>query len=222
MRPLRRLLACALLLGSLALSATAAATHQDPQKRLTKADNARARAMLVKKADLPLGFRPQLSSGPDPHTDCPASVSESDLTLTGEVEGPQLALGLVFVSSDAQIYTSAADASASWRRVTSAAGTKCATEILRREFAKQGVRLVSLRKMAFPRVSERSVAYRVKLSATTEQGMLPVYVDLVALMRSRAQATVVVGSALTPPARAEELRLARIVAGRMATAMRGA
>jgi len=221
MRRLRRLLACALLLGSLTLSATAAATHQDPQKRLTNADNARARAMLVKKADLPPGFRPQLSSGPDPHTDCPASVSESDLTLTGDVEGPQLALGLVFVSSASQVYASAADASASWRRATSAAGTKCATELLRREFAQQGVRLVSLRKMAFPRVSERTVAYRVRLSAKTEQGMLRVYVDLVALMRSRAQATVVVGSAFAPPERAEELRLARILAGRMATAMRG-
>ena len=209
------------LLVFLAASASALATHQDPQKRFTKADNARARAMLVKRADLPAGFQPQLSSGVDPHTDCAASVGEADLTLTGDAEGPQLALGLLFVSSAAQVYKSVADASASWRRATSAAGTRCATELLRREFAKQGVDLVSLRKVAFPRISERSLAYRVTLSATTAQGKVPVYVDLVAMTRSRAQATVIVGSALVPPQKAEELRLARIVAGRMATAMRG-
>ncbi len=219
--PLRRLLACASVFVFFALAANALATHQEPQERLTKADNARARAMLVKRTDLPAGFQPQFSSGADPHIDCAASVSEADLTLTGDAEGPQLALGVSFVSSAAQVYGSVTDASASWRRAISAAGTRCATELLRREFAKQGVDLVSLRKVAFPRVSERSVAYRVTLSATTAQGKVPVYVDLVAMMRSRAQATVVVGSALIPPQKAEELRLARIVAGRMSTAMRG-
>ena len=209
------------MLASLVVSASALATHQNPQKRLTKADNVRARAMLVTRADLPTGFRPQLSAGPDPHVECSASVSESDLTITGDAEGPQLALGVVFVSSAARIYTSAADASASWRRSTSAAGTKCATRILRREFAKQAVRLVSLRKLSFPRVSERSVAYRVELSAMTSQGTVPVYVDIVALLRSRGQATVIVGSALVPPQRTEELRLARIVTRRMASALRG-
>ena len=221
MKRVRPVLAVAALLAFLALAASALATHQDPQKRLTKADNTRARAMLVKRTDLPAGFQPQLSSGADPHTDCAPSVSEADLTLTGDAEGPQLALGVLFVSSTARVYESAADASASWRRATSAPGTRCATELLRREFAKQGVDVVSLRKVAFPRVSERRVAYRVTLSATTAQGKVPVYVDLVALMRSRAQATVIVGSALVPPQKAEELRLARIVAGRMASAMSG-
>ena len=209
------------MLAFLVVSASALAAHQDPQKRFTKADNARARAMLVKRTDLPTGFRPQLSAAPDPHVGCSASVSESDLTITGDAEGPQLALGVVFVSSAARIYESVADASASWRRSTSAAGTKCATQLLRREFAKQGVGLVSLRKIAFPRVSERSVAYRVELSAMTSQGTAPVYVDIVALLRSRGQATVIVGSAVVPPQRAEELRLARIVARRMASSLRG-
>ena len=221
MRPLRPVLAVAALLAFLALTASALATHQDPQKRLTKADNARARAMLVKRTDLPAGFQPQLSGAADPHVDCAASVGESELTLTGDAEGRQFALGVGFVSSAAQVYESVADASASWRRSTGAAGTKCATELLRQEFAKQGVDLVSLRKVSFPRLAERSVAYRVTLSAMTAQGKVPVYVDLVAMLRSRAQATVIVGSALVPPQKVEELRLARIVAGRMATALRG-
>ena len=217
----RRLLVFASLVAFLAGSASALATHQDPQRRLNKADSARARAMVVKRTDLTAGFRAQPSAGEDPHVDCSRSVGEADLTITGDAEGPQLAFGVSFVSSAARVFESVADASTAWRRASSATGTKCATELLRREFAKLGVSLVTFRKIPFPRLSERSVAYRAELSAMTAQGTVPVYVDIVALLRSRGQATVIVGSAVVPPQKAEELRLARIVARRMATAMRG-
>lgn len=216
-----RLLTLALL-ACLVVAGSASGTHQDPKKKLTKADNARARAMLIKRTDLATGFQARLDSGENPHSVCSAAVSESDLTITGEADGKQFALGVVFVASASQVYASMADASASWRRATSPEGVNCATALLRREFSKQGIDLVSLRKIAFPRVSERTVAYRVRLSATTEQGRVPLYVDIVALMRSRAQATVIVGSALVVPTRVDELRYARLVAARMARAMRGA
>jgi hypothetical protein len=215
---MRRLLACFLLL-ALVVSASASASHQDPQKKLTKADNARARAMLLTRADLPPGFQAQRSSSEDPHVDCAPSVGESDLTLTGEAEGRQFALGPVFVASAAQVYRTNADSNASWRRATSAAGVECATNLLRREFAKQQITLVSLRRIAFPRVAQRTVAYRVRLSADTPQGTVVVFVDIVALMHGRAHASVIVGVPLAPPQRADELRLARLVAGRMARAM---
>ncbi|MEX0850377.1 MAG: hypothetical protein WD015_02625 [Gaiellaceae bacterium] len=216
-----RLLTLALL-ACLVVAASASATHQDPQKALTKADNTRARAMLLKRTDLPPGFQARPDSGQDPHTDCPAAVSESDLTLTGEAEGTNFALGVVLVDSAAQVYQSTADADVSWRRGTSAAGVRCVTALLRREFSKQGIDLLSLRKIAFPRVSDRTVAYRVSLSAHSAQGPVPFYLDIVALMHSRAQATVIVGSALVVPTRVDELRYARLVAARMARAMRGA
>jgi hypothetical protein len=220
MRRLRRLALVAGLLAFLLAAGSVSASHQDPQKRLTRADNARARAMLLTRADLPPGFRAQTSSSEDPHVDCSPAVSESDLTLTGEAEGRQFALGPVFVSSAGQIYRSNKDADASWRRATSAAGVECATAVLRREFAKQQIRVVSLRRVAFPRVSQRTVAYRVRLSASTAQGTVELYVDVVALMHGRAHASVIVGLPLAPPQQADELRLARLVAGRMATAMR--
>jgi hypothetical protein len=220
-RPLRRLLAFAALLGILVAAESVSANHQDPQKRLTRADNARARAMLVTRADLPPGFLAQPGGSQDPHVDCPPTVSESDLRLTGEADGTQFALGPVLVSSAARVYRSTADAESSWRRATSAAGVRCATTLLRQEFAKQQIRLVSLRRVAFPRVSQRTAAYRARLSATTAQGTIELFVDLVALMHGRAHATVVVGTPLAPPQRADELRFARLVGGRMATAMRG-
>ena len=220
MRPLRAvLLACVV---GLAIAGTALADHQDPQKRITSADQTRARAMLLQQSDFAPGFkRDAASNQPDPHIDCPRSISEADLTLTGDVEGSLFTRGVVSVQSIAQIYESAADASASWRRGTSAAGVECAKRLLRRVFAKGQLRFVSLRKVPFPRVGQRTVAYRVVLSGNEGQVTFKLYLDLVVVMHSRAHAQVIAGSALQPVPKAEQVRLARIVAGRMARALRG-
>jgi hypothetical protein len=209
------------LLACVVTTGTASANHNDPQKKLMKADNTRARAMLVKRTDLPVGFQVRSVDGDDPHLDCPAAVGESDLTRTGEAHGQVFASGASFVESGSQVYETLADAEASWRRSTSTAGVKCVTTMLRREYATQGIRLMSFRKIAFPRVAQRSIVYRAEVAAASAQGTVTVYMDLVGLMHSRAHATMVVGSAYTSPSKVEELRLARLIAKRMATAMRG-
>lgn len=217
LRQVRRLLALGLVL-ALAGGGAALAARGDPQERLTPADQARAKAMLVRPADLPAFQSRPGSSGGDFYC---AALDESDLTLTGDAQGREFLLGTVSITSTAHVYQSVPDANASWRRATSAAGVRCARTVLAREFAARGIRLVALRKAAFPRLAQKSIAFRATLSGQTAQGDLRVYVDLVALMHSRAQATLVVGSALVVPPRAEELRLGRLVARRMATAMRG-
>jgi hypothetical protein len=217
-RSLRRLALAFAVLGLVAAGA-APADHLDPKKRLTPADQARARAMLLKKSDLPAGFRASAPGNEDPHIVCSQAVSEADLTLTGEAEGSGFTLATVSVSSGAQVYESVADANASWRRGTSAAGTQCLRTLLRRLFSGQGISFVSIRKIAFPNVAERTVAYRVTLSVETQQGPVPAYADAIVLKRSRAIAQVFVASALVRPSRPEEVRLARLVAGRMARQM---
>jgi len=218
LRRVRRLLALAIL-ASLVVTATALAARGDPQRKITLADEARANAMLVRHSDLP-GSRP---GAPTPDVDfyCPG-LDASDLTLTGDANGRRFAVGLMIVASAAEVYESRADASAAWRRSTGGAGVSCARSVLRRQLAQQGARLISLRKIAFPRLADRTVAYRATLSGTTPQGEVTAYIDLIALMRSRAHTTITVGSALTTPPRSEELHLARTVAKRMASAMRGA
>jgi hypothetical protein len=220
MRPLRRLVLLATALLALVAAGSAVADHLDPQKRITPADQARARAMLLKQADLPAGFQGSPTGIGEPHVNCSQAVSEADLTQTGDAEGLQFIRGTTSVNSGAQIYESAADATASWRRGTSAAGIQCLTSLLRREFARQGIRLVSFRKIAFPRVAQRTVAYRVTLALETPQGTVRLFADVVVMSHSRALTQVFVASALTAPSRAEELRLARLVAGRMARVMR--
>lgn len=217
MRLVRRPLVFIVLLALLPVG-SAFANHFDPKRNIRPADQARAKAMLLRKSDLAPGYVAR-SSGGAAHLNC-APLDESDLTLTGEAESPLWVAGLTFVSSYANVYTSASDASASWRRSTSVAGRKCVATEFQRLGGPTGVRLVSLKELKFPRVAPRTVVYRL-LFELQAQGGAPLIIDLVALSRSRAQAYFLVASAGGVPPKGEELRLARFVAARMATAMQG-
>ena len=212
---MRHLLPLTLLL-ALAGAGAALATHGDPQREIVPADQARAKAMLLRKTDLGPGFKAAKATSDDEDSYCQA-LDESDLTLTGEAESPNLERGVAFVGALAQVYETRADANSSWRRGTSAAGEKCARDEFRKRFATDGIRLVSFRRVSFPRLAERGVAYRM---IATSQGVR-VYFDIVVLQKSRAQAALLFGSALTAVPRSDQIRLAAVIAARMTTAMRG-
>jgi hypothetical protein len=221
MRTVQRILAVALLLLLLPLagSTAALADHLDPQKLIRVADQAKARAMLIRKSDLGPGAVAQPRSTPDTHLTC-EGLDESDLTLTGEAESPMWTQGVGFVASVANVYATVSDANASWARGTRGAGTRCLRAQLADEFATQGVALESLQKVPFPRVAERTVAYRVTLSGTVQGTTVRVVIDLVVLKHSRAQAALYFGSVFAPPVKADEVALARVTARRMATALK--
>ena len=204
---------------ALVLAGTALADHLDPQEQIRAADQARAKAMLLRDSDL-RGYQRQPSSGADPHLTC-AALDESDLTVTGDAEAPNWALSIVFVTSSATVYATAGDSATSWRRGTSTAGLRCLRVELGREFARQGARVVSLRRVSFPALAQRSAAYRLTLAATAQGQTIPGFVDFVVLAQGRAVAGLVVGSVVAAPDRQVEIRLARAIAGRMAKAMRG-
>jgi hypothetical protein len=216
MRTMCRLLA-AVVLGVLVASGTAAANHLDPQKKIKPADQARARAMLLKKADLGPGVVSQ-TNGSEPHVNC-TGVDLSDLIVTGEARSPTFARGVTLFTATAEIYRTVADSSASWRQTTGAAWTTCLREVWGTEYAKQGFTLQSLSKLAFPRVGLKTVAFRILLSGEVQGLTVPFTLDVVVLMQSRAQVALIFGS-VAAPAKAEELRLVRLTAKRMATAMR--
>jgi hypothetical protein len=211
----RRLVPFAVLL-ALVAAGTAVAGRGDPQKRIVAADQARAKAMLLRKTDLGPGFKATRAGGGETDFYCKA-LDESDLTLAGEAESPDFQRGVAFASSLAQVYRTVAESNVSWGRGTIAAGERCARDGFRKGLPEDGVDLLSFERMAFPKLAQRSVAYR--LVATT-QGV-KVYLDAVMFKHGRAQAGLVLGSALQPVPKGDEVRLARVVAARMAAAMRG-
>ncbi len=203
-----------LVVAALVVTGSALAGRGDPKERITSADQARARAMLLRPADM-AGFTAS-PSGAEPATPYCKALDESDLTLTGDAESPDFAAGTVLVSSLSHVYATRAQSDASWRRGTSPAGETCARDVLRKELARGGAQLVSYARVSLPRLAERSVAYRAVLTGNGVRA----FVEVVYMKQGRAQAAVLLGSALIPFDRVAEVRLARLVAGRMAKAMR--
>jgi hypothetical protein len=189
MSAVRRLVVVALLLVFVGAGAALAA-RGDPQKKINPADQARAKAMLLRKADFPPTFKSTPPSGDEFDFYCKA-LDESDLTLTGEAESPDFTRETASVfwsaASVAQVYATVAQANASWRRETSAAGQKCGAEGFQRLAREEGFQFISYRRISFPSVAPRSAAYRVLGS---ENGVR-IYFDVVWMMRSRAQTDVV-------------------------------
>jgi hypothetical protein len=214
-----RLFLSVVVLGVLASAAAANADHLDPQERMRAADQKRAAAMLLRRYDLGDGYSVERTSGLEPHLTCSA-LDESDLVVTGRRRSPYWSRSYQIVGSTSVVYATRADAQAARRRGASRAGLDCIRDEYRNEFARQGENLnVSIRELTLPLISESRTAYRLTLSGAG--GSPALYVDAVVLTHGRAQSALVFAGVVTPPQRAAEIRLAKIVAARMSKAMRG-
>lgn len=211
-----RLVAVVTLL-ALVVTATALAGRGDPNERFTPADQARAKAMLLRQSDFNAAYGSRPSAGGDDDFYC-AAIDESDLTLTGKATSPYFTVQTEYVTSNAYVYASRTDSNASWRRGATKAGERCLRLGIGAQFQRASGRLVSFKRLPFPRRGDRSIAYR---AIATQQG-LRVYIDVVAIGVGRAQAAVIYGTILAPPPQGELRRLTGVVATRAQKAMRGA
>ena len=216
---MRRLVAV-VPLAALVVAGVAAAGRMDPKEALSPADMARAKAMVLRKADLSATYKAKKSSIAPFAGYCEAA-DESDLTLTGKAVShdfdKETAAALASVASNAQLYETVAQAKTSWRRFTSPAGMKCFELLSRNEAKKQGVAFVSQRRLPFPTVAPRTIAVR---QVATVSGV-KISIDYVALENGRAHAYLYFSGVPAPFAKAEEVRLAKLTGDRMATAMKG-
>jgi hypothetical protein len=213
MRPVRRLLVSFLLV-ALVVPAAAVADHLDPQKRFNPADQARARAMLLRTSDFPASITTS-APGPNTHITCDV-LSESDLTLTGEARSRIFEnTPFSFHISLSQVYATEVQSRTSWRRGTSSAGLRCVRETFRRDAVRANVNFVSFDRLPFPRLAQQSVAFR---TVGRTRGVRIVS-DLVLMRHGRGQAALQFTAVGKQVPKAEELRLARLVAERMRTAM---
>ena len=76
-------------------------------------------------------------------------------------------------------------------------------------------------RVSFLKLAPLTIAYRIVLEVGSGEGAVPLYADLVALQRGRAQASVTVFSLGAPLVRSEMVVLARAVAQRMSKAVGG-
>ena len=217
-----------LLVALLAVPALALAADTDPKRKITPADERKASAIVLKRADLAAGWKKTTSpSTDDDDLTCPYyNPKGSDLTLTGDAESEfEQAGGFPSVYSYADLYVTPRDAAAAWARTVKPAAARCFAEYFRKESAKDPstkVTVVKAGAIAFPKVAPRTAAFRIALKlAVTQDGQtqtVPLTLHIVAVGRGRAEAGLMT-FAPSPGVGAADLRaFAGLLAARMKAA----
>jgi hypothetical protein len=217
-----------LLLAVLAVPALALAADSDPKRKINPADERRANAVVLKRADLSAGWKKTSSpSTDDDDLVCPYYAPKgSDLTLTGDAEAEfEQAGGFPSVYSYADVYATPKDAAAAWTRTVKVAAARCFADVFKKESASDPSTKVTGIKygaVAFPKLAPRTAAFRVALTvAVTQNGetqTIPLALHIVVVGRGRAEAGLMT-FAPAPGVAAPDLRaFAKLMADRMKVA----
>jgi hypothetical protein len=204
-----------LVAAAVALAAATAVLAGDGKEQIkfNPADQAAARAVVIRWADLGSSgwtggpAKPDLSSGPS----CPNYHPKvSDLVLTGAARTTFRNTGFEFDSQSGVLKTRQMVAR-DWRRSVLAPG---AVSCLRRSIGKglgSNAKVVSFRKLPFPQISPYAALFRGVISASAQGRTVRILTDVVLVGRSRTELTLtIVGPASAKSAiSAAERRLAR-------------
>lgn len=226
--PARLLAVAASALAVLLVTATGAGAAQgDPRRAITAADQAKARSVVLRRADLGSGFRSRPASPGDvPSAARCQALSEADLTITGDATSPDFSLtqqgALLTVASTAQVYRTVREANASWSRSLGRAAVTCFADIVRLSAGTgQRIQVLAARRVAFPPVAAKTMAFRIVAQVRSGAASVKLYVDAVVLQQGRVQAGLIFTSALQPVAQTDRATLASVVAARIARAATG-
>jgi hypothetical protein len=208
---------------ALTLAAPVLGADGEPKKALTAKGEAIAKSIVLKRSDLSAGFVPhEPSDDPRPKRARCGAVDESDLTVTGDADSPDFSRDIsgVAVGSSASVYRSLRESNIAWKRAGTAGAVRCFADLVRLTApAARNVKIVSAKRIPFPRVSSNAIAYRVV--ATMNIGgkrTIRAYFDAVLLQRGTVQAALVVTSLGAAVPLDQERALAGVLAARMAKA----
>jgi hypothetical protein len=182
----------ALVVLCIAVPAVALAADTDPKKKITAADQAKARSIVLKRSDFAAGWK-KVPPSPDSDATCPGfNPDESDLTLTGEAETNfEHTNGLLSVASFSEVYATKEDALKSWTRSDKPATARCIGYFFREGATDKNtkVKIVSAGRMAFPKLAPRTTAFKVVTRVTITQqgktGTLPITIQFIAVGQGR-------------------------------------
>jgi hypothetical protein len=218
---------CVMIVGvaaGVAASVAVASIADKEQIHLTNAGQAAARAAVLTKADLGTApgwtggaKKPDLSSTPP----CPGfRPKQSDLVVNGAAETVFKQPAIQF-DSEAQVLQTAHMVKLDWQRTVIAPQILPCLRIAVAKSAGTSAHVTSIRRTAFPRVATFTSAIRILLDVKTSGSTTPVtvFVDVVLVGRGRTEITLTTTAPLlaSTAVRAAEIRLARILAGRVRT-----
>jgi hypothetical protein len=201
-----------------ALVAAAAALAEKPKIARTPAGNAQARAVVLRRADLGKGWsggpeKPDFSSG----LHCSYKPKQSDLVVVGAARTTWDKPTTYEIDTQAQVMRTAAMVTRDWRRTVIAPQVLPCLRKTFREILGSSGRLLSLRRVAFPHLTTYTRAFRVLATLGSGSNRVPFESDFVAMGERRNEVSLTLTAAGGKAAllRAQELRLARVLAQRM-------
>jgi hypothetical protein len=201
-----------------ALAVAGAVFAANPSKEkiaLTGAGNARAKAEVLLRSDFGTGWsggfkKPDLTST----LPCSYHPKQTDNVLIGAAETRWDKPTTVEIDSEAQVLRTPAMVRRDWQRsVVAPQILPCLRQALQKSL---GSKLVSVRRVAFHRVAPYTRAFRFLAKLKTGSGTVSVESDFLAMGsgRSEISLTLTAFGVSGVSLRAEELRLARVLARR--------
>ena len=193
----------------------AAAATGDPQKAFTKADQARAKTASLTLADLGAGWKSTPGNKDDSNPRCSTyKPDQSDLVETGSYDSPNFVrTDGSFVATTTGVFKTAAMAKKGYARVAVPQLPGCFGELFAKSFTKpNSAKVLSTGALTFPRVGDRSNAYRLVATVTTPTRTVPVTIDLVTFNKGRTDvALILLGIPKAFPATFEQAAALRVL-----------
>jgi hypothetical protein len=175
----------------------ALAAQGEPQKKLTKAGQARAKSVALRQADFPAGWVQQpvpKNKKSESNPRCSYySPDNSDLVEIGDYDSPDFnrADGSS-ISSSTGVFRTVQMAKTAYRRLAVPLLGKCFAEIFRKGItAPNSATIFSSGTLQFPTVGDQSHAYRISASVKTPAGRVRVAVDIVLLNKGAIDVAVI-------------------------------
>ena len=218
-KTLAPLIAVVLLAGLVTAVAAGAGRGERPKIRYNAADQAAAKAAVVRRADLGTGAwrggatKPDVSPAP---TCANYHPKQSDLVLTGAAETTWTSGAQVYLDSETQVLRTARMVLLDWQRTFKVPGAlQCFRRVLGKALGSQA-KLVSFKQASFPHITRYAARFRLILDEKAGGRKLRYVGDVVVVGRNRSEITL---TTIAPAAKqaavaAASLRLARTLLGR--------
>ena len=199
------------------LAGSALAAQGDPQKKLTKADQARARAVSLRLSDFGAGWKQGPPSKKDESNPRCSTYNpdQSDLIETGTYDSPDFSRpDGTSVSSSSGVFRTAAMAKKGYARVVVPQLPKCFAELFKKGITKPNSATVFFAgALDFPSYGDRSNAYRIRASVKTPTATVPATIDIVVFNRGRIDVAIIFVAISQPlPAALEQSVVAKLAA----------
>jgi hypothetical protein len=216
----RPAIASAVALALATASVALAGNGNREQIRFNAADQAAARAAILRRSDLASGGgwkggarKPDLS----PADSCPNyNPKQSDLVLTGAA-ATRFSAGTLVFDSEAQVLQSARMVRLDWQRSVLAPGLLPCLRSMAAKSSPVNATVVSIEKLAFPHVATYTAAFRLVTDVRSSNGKLRIIVDIALVGRGHTEIMLTTSAPYDArvPVKASEIRLARILVGRI-------